>query len=400
MPYYIGDVIQDNRRLIARTPEKFEETGVHVRLKTRVEEIDLTKGAVRLHGGEQVPYDVLVVATGATARVLDIPGVEREGVFILKHLRDAIDIKRYIEEKQCRKALIIGAGFISMEMAEGFSSRGVKTQILYRGDLPVGRWDPEFSRVVLEELEARGVIFETGVTPVAVEEGTEHRLRVLSKDASFEGDIVLFALGVRPDTTLAAHAGIEMGKTGAIAVDNFQRTNREEVYSAGDCCEVYHRISGEWVNIPLGDIANKQGRIAGRNIGGKESSFAGIVGAQSFKVFDLELGATGLDGSAAAKSGFDPVSALIWSAPVARSLNVRKQRLGIKLTADRASGRLLGAQAIGQGGAVGRINSLSACLWAGMTVDEVGYIDLAYSPPFGGAWDPIHIAAQALLKNM
>jgi NADPH-dependent 2,4-dienoyl-CoA reductase/sulfur reductase-like enzyme len=372
---------------------------VKVRLNSRVREIDTEKGEIRFENSETLPYDDLVLATGATATVLDVPGADTEGVFVLKNLRDGIDIKNYINEKSCRKAIIIGAGFISMEMSEGLRNLGIETEIVHRGKLPVARWDPEFSKLVLDELVKNNVSFTTKTSPLSIEGGTDYLLRLITDNGNHEGDLILMALGVRPNTELARDAGIVIGKTGALQVDFSQRTSEERIYSVGDCAEVYHRVSNEWVYIPLGDIANKQGRVAGSVIGGNPMEFKGVVGAQSFKIFGLELAATGLDENAALKSGFDPVSQIIWGAPVARSMNVKKERLGLKLIADRASGKLLGAQAIGDSGAVGRINTLSACLWAGMDLDEVGYLDLAYSPAFGGSWDAIQIAAQTLKRK-
>jgi len=192
--------------------------------------------------------------------------------------------------------------------------------------------------------------------------------------------------------------GITIGPSGAIAVNAKQQTSKDNVYSAGDCCEVYHRISRKWVNIPLGDIANKQGRVAGRNIGGKELTFPGIVGAQSFRLFNLEAAATGIDEKEATADGYDPVSTLIWGNAVAAPMGDVK--IGLKLIADKSSGKLLGAQAVGFEGAVGRINTLSVALWAEMNIDEIGYLDLAYAPPFSGPWDVIHNAAQALRRKI
>ncbi len=399
MPYYIGDVIKDSKRLIARTPEKFEETGVHVRLNTRVEEIQAREGTVLLAGGERIPYDTLVVATGAEATRPDIPGTDLEGVFVLKNLRDGINIKEYIRENQCSKAAVVGAGFIAMEMGEALKTIGLETRIVYRGELPVRKWDPAFSKVILEELTGKGVVFMPHQSPVAVEKGSQARLSLVTDHEKIETDIIIFALGVRPDTALALGAGLAVGESGAISVDHAQRTSREEIFAAGDCCESYHRVSKRWVHIPLGDISNKQGRVAGRNIGGYPTTFQGVVGAQAFKVFGLEVAMTGLDERDAERSGYTPATTIIWGTPVARSMG-GGQRLGLKLIADKTSGKLLGAQAVGQGGAVGRINTLSACLWSGMGLDEIGYMDLAYSPPFGGAWDMIHTAAQVLKKQL
>jgi len=399
MPYYIGDVIKDSKKLIARTPEKFEETGIQVRLNTRVEEIEADKGAVLLAGGERIPYDLLVVATGAEATLPDIPGTNLDGVFVLKNLRDGLNIKEYITQNRCRTATVVGAGFIAMEMGEALKTLGLETRIVYRGELPVKKWDPAISAVVLEELTNNGVIFMAHQSPVAVEKGSKARLSLVTDKEKIETDIVIFALGVRADTALARGAGLAVGESGAISVDSSQRTSREEIFSAGDCCESYHRVSKRWVHMPLGDIANKQGRVAGRNIGGYPTIFQGVVGAQSFKVFGLEVAMTGLDEKAAQKSGYTPASTIIWGTSVAASLG-GGHRLGVKLIADKTSGKLLGAQAVGQGGAVGRINTLSVCLWSGMGLDEIGYMDLAYSPPFGGAWDVIHTAAQVLKKQL
>jgi len=346
-----------------------------------------------------VPYDTLVVATGATATLPDIPGTDLEGVFVLKNLRDGINIKEYIKNNQCRRAAVVGAGFIAMEMSEALRNLDLETSVVYRGELPVKKWDPEFSTMVLEELTKNGVSFVAHHSPVAVERHSDTHLSLVTDKRTIDADIIIFALGVRPNAQLAQEAGLEIGKSGAIRVDASQHTSREAIFAVGDCCESYNRVSRQWVSVPLGDIANKQGRVAGRNIAGYPMIFPGIVGSQSFKVFGLEVAMTGLDEKAAERSGYSPVSTIVWGSPVARSM-VEGQRLGIKLIADRSSGKLLGAQAVGQSGAVSRINVLSACLWSGMGLDEIGYLDFAYSPPFSGAWDMIHTAAQVLEKKL
>jgi len=399
MPYYIGDVIKDSKKLIARTPEKFQETGIQVRLNTRVEEIRADEGAVLLAEGERLSYDTLVVATGAVATLPDIPGTGLKGVFVLKNLRDGINIKEYIRERRCKKAVLVGAGFIAMEMAEALKTIGLETRIVYRGELPVKKWDPAFSAIILEELTEKGAIFMPHQSPVAVEKGSQASLCLVTDQERIETDLIIFALGVKPETTLAQAAGLAMGESGAIRVDHFQRTSREEIFAAGDCCESYHRVSKRWVHIPLGDIANKQGRVAGQNIGGYAATFPGVIGSNAFKVFDLEVAMTGLGEREAERSGYVPASTIIWGTPVARSMS-RGHRLGLKLIADKTSGKILGAQAVGQSGAVSRINTLSACLWSGMDLDEIGFMDFAYSPPFGGAWDIIHTAAQVLKRQV
>ena len=253
--------------------------------------------------------------------------------------------------------------------------------------------------MILAELQNHGVEFLGGAETLSIEEGKSCRLSLTTTKGPVEADLVLMSVGIRPDTALASAMGLPLGKSGAIQVNFSQMTAREGVYAVGDCAESFHRVSGRWVNIPLGDIANKQGRVAGANIGGGALAFPGIVGAQSFKVFDLEVAATGLDEREAAAAGFHPESVLIWGNALAKSMPANRQ-LGLKLIADRPTGQLLGAQAVGNIGAVGRINTLSAALWAGMTLDDLGWLDLAYSPPVGPAWDPIHIAAQALRRKL
>jgi NADPH-dependent 2,4-dienoyl-CoA reductase/sulfur reductase-like enzyme len=399
MPYYIGDVIQEEKKLIARTPEKFRETGIDVRIETRAEEVDERAREVRLSGGTKLPYDILVLGTGTIALTPGIPGEEQDGVFTLKKFTDALRIKAWLKEVPCRKAIIVGAGFIGMEMAEALRRRDIETVVHHRGILPVNRWDPEFSKVVLEELQRNGVEFVTGSELKAVEEGKEHRLRLVTNHGPDEADLILMAVGIRPDVRLAKQMGLPLGKSGAIRVNFSQQTEREGIYAVGDCAESFHRVSRRWVNIPLGDIANKQGRIAGVNIGGGAMTFPGIVGAQSFKAFDLEVAATGLDEREAVETGFSPASVLVWGNAIAGSMPGNSP-LGLKLIADRATGRLLGAQAVGKAGAVSRINSLSVALWAGLSLDDASWLDLAYAPPFSGSWDPIHTAAQALRRKI
>ncbi len=399
MPYYIGDVIKDSKNLIARTPEKFRETGVDVRLDVRAEEVDREKQAVRLSDGAMVPYDSLVLGTGTTAFVPIVPGVGMEGVFVLKTLPDAIAIKNYLREKQCRKALIVGAGFIGLEMCEALRGLNVATEVMDLAGRPARRWDPEFSKIIHEEMVRHEVGFSPNTGMSSIEAAKDYRLRLNTNNGFMEADLVLIAIGIRPNTKLAVDAGLRMGKSGAILVNFSQKTSDENIYAVGDCCEVYHRVSRQWTHIPLGDVANKQGRVAGINVGGGSMIFPGVVGAQSFKVFDLGVAAVGIDEREAKECGYHPVSTIIWGDAIARSFPGEK-RLGIKMVADRATGMLLGAQAVGARGAVERINTLSCALWTGMRLDEIAYLDFAYAPPFSPAWDPIHIAAQQLLKQL
>jgi len=399
MPYYIGDVIQDENKLVARTPERFRDSGIEVLIRTPVERIDMKESAVQLAGGSTIDYDILAIGTGTIPILPGIPGQDLEGVFTLKRLNDAIRIKSYIDMKPVRSAAIIGAGFISMEMCENLRLRGIETTIINMGNLPVTRWDPIFSKRAQEELDRNGVITLTGTKTESITRGNDGRLHLATTAGELAVDLLIIAIGVRPDARLAAEAGIPLGKTGAIQVDFSQKTPLENIYAVGDCCEVFNRVSMRWVHIPLGDIANKQGRVAGRNIGGAPILFPGIVAAQSFRLFDLEMAATGIDEREANQAGFHPVSTIVWGNAIAGAMPGNSP-VGIKLIADRSTGKLLGAQAIGEAGAVSRVNTLSCALWAGLGLEEVAYLDLAYAPPFSPSWDPIHLAAQDLLKKL
>ena len=398
MPYYIGDVIKDARKLTARTPEKFRESGIEVMINTRVEQIDPVGQIVRLDGGASLPYDFLALGTGTAPIMPGIPGEDREGVFVLKRLSDALKIKNYLKEMSCRKAVIIGAGFIAMEMCEAFVTRGIETEVVHRGKLPVNRWDPEFGLIICDELKKHNVVFAADTKLQSIEQGSAYRLRLNTSQGPMEGDIIVIAVGVKPDTNLAGAMGLSLGKSGAIAVNFSQQTSRENIYAAGDCCESFHRVSKSWGSIPLGDIANKQGRVAGSNIGGKSMLFPGIVGAQSFRIFGLEAAATGLTEQEGRTNGFHPVTVITWGNAIANAMPDTK-KIGLKLIADRATARLIGAQAVGETGVVSRINTLAAALWSGLGLEEIGYLDLAYAPPFGGSWDIVHNAAQALLRK-
>jgi len=397
-PYYIGDLIQDHNKIIARTPERFNQDGIDVQLNAEVAHIDIAKKIVELKDGRQFPYDILVMATGTVATVPKMSGTDLPGVFALRNLEDAINIKSWLREKNAKRVVIVGGGFIGLEMSEALHAAGISTTIIHKDALPANRWDTALSAVMLEELQTHGVKFVANASAQAIEKNSDQLLNVLTDQGSFESDMILLAIGVRPDVQLAKSMDLKIGQTGAIAVNFAQQTSLPDVYAVGDCCESFHKVSKTWVNIPLGDIANKQGRVAGRNIGGSPLTFSGVVGAQSFRLFNLECAATGLSEQEALAAGYTPVSNITWGSAMAPALGMRK--IGLKLTADKSSGKLLGAQAVGVADVVGRINTLSVALWAGLTLDEISYLDLAYAPPFSAAWDIIHSAAQALKRSL
>jgi NADPH-dependent 2,4-dienoyl-CoA reductase/sulfur reductase-like enzyme len=362
-----------------------------------VEAIRPQQKSVELGSGEALPFDHLVVATGAGCRRPGVPGEGLEGIFCLRNVSDALRIKRFLVERGVGRALVVGAGLVSLEMCEAFRCLDLETTLVYRGDLPQHRLGEEFAGQVLQEIEAHGVTYMGGTTLEGFERASNGAVVVHTSNGSVEADLVLLGIGVVPEVRLAAQAGLTLGPTGAIAVNERMQTSVPFVYAAGDCCESLHRVSGRPVHAPLGDVANKQGRIAGANIGGQDLAFPGIVGSICFKVFELEVASTGLTESEAREAGFEPVSAAIKGASKAH-VYPGSAELRLRLVADAKSGRLLGAQGVGGGGVVARINALAAALTGGLSLEELAYLDLAYAPPFSGAWDPVHIAAQQLLK--
>jgi len=395
MPYYIGDVIKDERKLIARTPEKFEASGIHVLLNRKVEEVDGEKREVRLENGERLPFDVLVLATGAAATRPPIPGLDLPGVYSLKSLPEAVAIKKAIGEGGAKKAAIIGAGFIAMETAEAFRSAGVDTTLIQRAELPVRRWDPEYSAMVKEELQKHGVHCMPLTSPRAVERGASGGLKVVTDRGEVEADLVLVATGVKPNTLLAGQLGVAVGKTGAISVNFAQETSREGVYAVGDCCESFHRVSRSWTSLPLGDVANKQGRVAANHICGVEDEFPGVLGSAVCKVFDYCVARTGLTEREARAAGFD-AEVTLTPAPDKAHFMPEARMLMLKLVADRKTRKLLGAQAVGPGAGDKRVDVAAMALTAGMTVDQLAHADLCYAPPYSPAVDNILTAADVM----
>jgi NADPH-dependent 2,4-dienoyl-CoA reductase/sulfur reductase-like enzyme len=381
--------------MIARTVEAFAKDGIRVKLRTPVAEIHPREKRVVTDGGDVYPFDDLVVATGAGARKLGVSGEDLEGIFYLRNLSDAIAIKQFIEGRKARRAIIVGAGLISLELCENLRLRSIETVVLQRGDLPMKQLGPEFAEKILNEMVRNQVVFK-GNTNVRGFERDSAGSIVAHTDHGLEvADMVVVGIGVRPDTTMAAQAGISLGESGAIQVNDRMQTNFPHIYSAGDCCECYHLISKRPTHFPFGDVARKQGRVVGINIGGKAARFPGIVGSFCFKVFELDVAGTGLSEDEASSAGYDPVSTTIRDYSRSRVYPGAKP-IWLKVVADKGSGRVLGGFALGQDGVVWRVNVLATAITAGLTVDDLCDLDLAYAPPFSGATDLIHIAGQQL----
>jgi len=391
---------------VVRTPQQFKEMqDIDVKTEHRVTKIDPKEKRVEVvdlvkSETQWVPYDKLIIATGARSRRLSIPGSDSKNIFTLKDLQDGIRIKNYIDEKRPKQVAILGGGFIGLEMCEAFRLRNLETFLLCRKDLPAGNLEREISEKILKELEENGVHFLTHQEPVAFRLNSNGEVTSLETNkAHFPADMVLMAVGVIPNVEIAQETGIELGKTGAVRTDTAQKTNLADIYVAGDCCEVFNLVSQDWVHTPLGDIANKQGRVAGENAAGGRAVFLGVVGSAAFKVFELEVAFTGLGTQAAQRYGFEVGSQVIETESKVGYMPGAK-RIVVKLIFDRKNGRVLGAQMVGKEGVARRINTLAVALHQKMTIDEIARLDFAYAPPFSAPMDPILIAAEQAAKKI
>lgn len=404
MPYNLLDPARRMDDLVVLSPERLRsERGIDVRTRHEALSIDPARRVVAARDLEadrryELPYDALVIATGAEAVRPPLPGLDLPGVFLLRELTDGAAMKRFLAERAPARAVIVGAGYIGMEMAEALRGRGLAVTVLEKVDQILPGFVAPVVEAVQAELARNEVRVETGVAVrgVVLADGA---LRVETDRGAHPADLVLVSVGVRPRVALARAAGVALGPTGAIAVDDGMRTSVPGVFAAGDCAEARHLVTGLPAYVPLGTTANKQGKVAGANAAGADERFGGIVGSAAFKVFELEVGRTGLGPAEAARAGLDAVAAASTHRtrghgyPGSRSLTT-------VLLVERGSGRLLGAQQVGGEGVAGRIGVLATALTARMTVDQLEQLDLAYAPPLAPVYDPILIAANVAAKAL
>lgn len=404
LPYYIADIVKDIHDLIGFTPETaLRERDIHVRIRQEVTEIDPEKKEVSvtfLETGqtERISYDKLVIATGGSPIVPPFGGATLENIFTIRNIGDGLAIKRFIDEKAPRKGVIVGGGYIGMEMAESLRHRGIDVTVIEKMDRVLGTMDAEITKIVEAKLTENGVDLRKE-TSVESFEGDGRVEKVLTDQGEFPADFVILAVGVRPNTSLAEKAGVTLGVRGAIQVDTRMRTNLPDVYAAGDCAETLHLVTGKKTYIPLGSTANKQGRVAGENAGGRESTFEGVVGTAVTKVFNLEVARTGLTSLDARREGLDFFSSTITGRSRASAYPAGKP-VTVAYVVEKGTGRLLGAQMAGEEGVAHRIDTLATALYHRSTVEDVARLDLAYAPPFATVWDPILIAANVALKKL
>lgn len=397
LPYLVGGFVSDAAKLVARSPEEHRARGVDVHIRHEVLGIDPAASTVTVRdldaGRERTErWDALLIATGATGVMPAWPGADAAGVFQLRTLDDAAAVEARIAAG-ARRAVVVGAGYIGLEVAEGLLARGLSVTVVERLEAPMGATlDADMSGAVADAMRAAGVDLRLGLSVQGFEhEGGEVRA-VRTDDGTIPADLVVVGLGVRPAVGLAREAGIRIGDAGGIVVDSAMRTSVPRIWAAGDCVESRHRVTGASVVIALGTHANRQGRIAGTTIVGGEAGFQGVLGTAITRFGDLEIGRTGLGEREAAAAGLDAY-ATITEASSRAHYYPGAQPMRVKLVAERGSGRLLGAQIVGGAEAGKRIDVLATALWNRMTVQEIGEMDLSYAPPFSPVWDPVLLAA-------
>jgi NADPH-dependent 2,4-dienoyl-CoA reductase/sulfur reductase-like enzyme len=399
IPYLVGGDVASLDDLVARSPEEFRENHrIDVRLHHEAVGIDAQARTVDVRDHVRrrnitLGYDHLHVATGSRPQRPDLPGIDLDHVKGVQTLDDAKALLDHARTSRCRSVVVVGGGYIGLEMAEAFIRWGAQVTLVESSDQLMGTLDADMAGRLVRPLRKLGVDVRLGTEVVGFEPGRA----LLSDGAAVDADLVLLGLGVTPSSELAGEAGAARGRRGALVVDRRQRTTLDGVYAAGDCCESHHLVSGRSTYVALGTVANKQGRVAGINIGGGYATFPGVVGTAITKVCALEVGRTGLTEREAAAEGFAAVASTIEATTIAGYLPDAKP-MAVKLVAERGTGRLLGGQIVGEERSAKRIDSLAVALHARMRVDEIVDLDLAYAPPFGSTWDPIHVAARQLVS--
>ncbi|CAN5194915.1 FAD-dependent oxidoreductase [soil metagenome] len=400
IPYLLSGAVGHLDDLVARTPQQLrDQLRIDVRMGHEAMGIDLDtrRVEVRDHNHDRtitIPFDEVMIGTGARPRRPDIPGIGSERVHGVQTLDDAALLLDHAAASRCRDVVVVGGGYIGLELAEAFVERGARVTLVEAAAQVMGTLDPDIAPLVVDALRRFGVDVRLGTAVTAFGDGT-----VDTDSGPLPADLVVLGLGVVPNSELAGDAGAELGSDGAIRVDCRQHTTLDGVWAAGDCCESFHRVSRRWVHIPLGTVANRQARVAGINIGGGYATFPGVVGTAVTRICSTEVGRTGLSESEAQSVGLDYVAVTIESTNKAGYFPGASP-ITVKMVAERGTGRVLGAQIVGREGAAKRIDVVATAITAGMTVAEVIDLDLAYAPPFSPVWDPVVTAARQAAREL
>ena len=404
LPYYIGGEIPERKKLLIRTAEQFGLDGIQVLKRHRVENIDLQKrqvSGVKLDNGQTFgdTFDRLVLATGSEVIRPKIPGMDLGQVFFLHSIFDADVILPQVQLAAVKSVVVVGGGYIGLEMAEALSQLGKKVTIVELAPQIATLFDEDMAAVLRQYLEKKGLVILTseGLRGLTGQNGKVTRVQTQKRE--LPADVVILSLGIRPRVELARKAGLKIGETGAIWVNERMETSAEGVYAAGDCAETTHRVTGKRVWIPLGSTANKQGRVAGINVCGGHETFPGVLGTGIFKAFDFHVAKTGLNMREAKMEGLEPIQAIVRGYGRAHVLPGGKESV-LKVIASRKTGRILGAQAVGEGPSDKFIDTVAMALQAKMTCSQLAEADLAYSPPFSPVLSPVIVAACVLMNKI
>jgi NADPH-dependent 2,4-dienoyl-CoA reductase/sulfur reductase-like enzyme len=398
LPYFVGGLVPRADLLVARSPEQHRANGIDVRTGHDVRVVDPTERVVEVVGPDarvtREPYDELLLATGATPVRPRLAGIDLPGVMTIHSIPDAVAIDTHLRDRGARRAVVVGGGYIGLEMVEALLLRGLEVSLVEQLDQPMATLDPDMADRVADALVGLGVDTHFGTGVEGFEAGADGWVgAVATEQGMLPADVVVLGLGVRPRVELAENAGIDIGPTGAIAADDHQRTSAPRIYAAGDAVQTVNRVSGRPTWVALGTHAEQQGRVVGENVAGGDARFPGVLGTAVTKVCDTEIGRTGLSEREAADADFATVTAVITG----------RTRAGyypgvtpatVKVVAESGSGRMLGAQIVGGDGAAKRIDALAVAVWNGMTVDEFEQLDLGYAPPFATPIDVSLLAAR------
>ncbi|MBT2457051.1 FAD-dependent oxidoreductase [Streptomyces sp. ISL-86] len=401
IPYWIGGQVAERDALIARTPQEHRARDIDLRTRTEVVELDLDGGRVRARdldtGSESwTGYDKLVLATGARPVRPRLPGIGAHGVHGVQSLDDGQHLLNTLERTEIRRAVVVGAGYIGVEMAEALVSRGYEVTVLHRGEQPMATLDPDMGGLVHGAMNGMGIrtVSRAEVTKILTDEEGRARAVATASGEEHPADVVVLGIGVEPRTALARAAGLPLGESGGLLTDLSMRVRgHENIWSGGDCVEVLDLVAGRMRHIPLGTHANKHGQVIGSGVGGGYATFPGVVGTAVSKVCDLEIARTGLREKDALAAGLLFVTATISSTTTAGYYPTAAD-MTVKMMAERRTGRLLGVQIVGGAGSAKRVDIAAVALTAGMTVDQIVSLDLGYAPPFSPVWDPILVAAR------
>jgi NADPH-dependent 2,4-dienoyl-CoA reductase/sulfur reductase-like enzyme len=406
IPYWVGGDVPDRDRLIARTPEEHRARDIDLRMRTEVTGIDVAGARVRSRdlgtGAEAwTSYDRLVIATGARPVRPDLPGSDAPGVHGVQTLDDGQALLDSLAAAKGRRAVVVGAGYIGVEMAEALINRGYEVTVVNRGKEPMSTLDPDMGRLVHTAMEGLGITMVDDAEVTAFLTGAEGRVgAVVTKDATYPADVVVLGIGVRPETTLARAAGLPLGDHGGLLTDLAMRVRgHENIWAGGDCVEVLDLVSGRERHIALGTHANKHGQVIGSNVAGGYATFPGVVGTAVSKVCDLEIARTGLREKDARRAGLRFETVTIESTSRA-GYYPDAALMTVKMLAEHRTGRLLGVQIVGREGAAKRVDIAAVALTAGMTVEQMTMLDLGYAPPFSPVWHPVLVAARKAVAKV